>query len=60
MHDSDELALLQDVLDEVVNGRTQGHHCPFCGAAPLEVMVDEGKVRIDCKDCGKYFEGLRG
>ena len=57
-HDSDELMLLQDVLDEVVNGRTKGHHCPFCGASPLKVEVDEGKVRLDCSDCGKFFEGM--
>lgn len=53
----DDLVLLQDVLDEVVNGRTQGHGCPFCGAGPLDVQVDEGDVRLDCPDCGKHFEG---
>lgn len=55
--DSDDLVLFRDVLDEVVNGRTQGHACPFCGEGPLDVDLDEGGVRIKCPSCGKFFEG---
>ncbi len=55
---SDEYALLQDVLDEILAGRTQGHSCPFCGGGPLEVpLFDEGSVRVECPDCRKFFEG---
>ncbi|MFT7578507.1 MAG: hypothetical protein ACI9MR_000165 [Myxococcota bacterium] len=55
---SDQYALLQDVLDEILAGRTEGHPCPFCGAGPLAVpKFDEGEVRVECSDCGKFFEG---
>jgi len=55
---SDEYALLQDVLDAIVGGETQGHACPFCGGGPLEVPVfDEGGLRVECPDCKKFFEG---
>lgn len=53
----DDLVLLQDILDEVVNGRTKGHPCPFCGNGNLNAVLDEGGVRIECPSCGKYFEG---
>lgn len=53
----DDLVLLQDVLEECVNGRLKGHTCPFCGGGPLEVSLDEGTLRIDCPGCGKFFEG---
>ncbi|MGM0576309.1 MAG: hypothetical protein ACQEXJ_11315 [Myxococcota bacterium] len=56
----DDLLLLQDVLDEVVGGRTEGHPCPFCGEGPLDVTLDEGGVRIECPSCGKFFEGRFG
>ena len=54
---SDDMVLLQDILDEVVNGRTTGHPCPFCGKGPLDAKLDEGGVRIECPSCGKFFEG---
>jgi hypothetical protein len=55
--DSEDLLLLQDVLDEVVNGRTKGHSCPFCAEGTLDVSIDEGSVRIRCPSCGKFFDG---
>ena len=55
--DSDALLLLQDVLDEVVGGRTQGHICPLCEGGTLEVQLDEGSVKLSCAACGKFFEG---
>lgn len=60
MHDSesDQVALLQDILDDILAGRTEGHACPFCGAGPLEVpIIDEGQVRVECPSCRKFFEG---
>ena len=53
----DDLVLLQDVLEECVNGRTEGHVCPFCGGGPLEVAMTEGTLRINCPGCGKFFHG---
>ena len=53
----DDLVLLQDVLEECVNGRTAGHACPFCGGGPLEVALNEGVLRVECPGCGKFFEG---
>lgn len=49
--------VLQDVLDEIVSGRTEGHACPFCGAGQLSVELDEGRLRVECPACGKFFEG---
>lgn len=58
---SDDIVVLQSILDDVVNGRTEGHDCPFCGGGPLDVVRnDEGSVRLECPDCRKYFEGRFG
>ncbi len=54
---SERLSELQSILDECVNGRTEGHDCPFCGGGPLAVTVDEAVVRLECPTCRKYFEG---
>ena len=53
----DDLLLMQDVLEACINGRTQGHNCPFCGGGPLDVALNEGVLRVDCPSCGKFFEG---
>ena len=59
MSQEEDLMVLQDVLDEVLGGRTEGHACPFCGGGPLDVQLDEGRLRIDCPGCRKFFEGYR-
>jgi hypothetical protein len=58
----DEEALLawQDVLDEVMAGRTKGHRCPFCREAEVTVDQDGARLRIDCPKCHKFFEGRLG
>ena len=54
----DDLVLLQDVLEECVNGRTEGHKCPFCREGSLTVKVEESvSVRMECDECRKFFEG---
>ena len=53
----EELVVLQDILDECINGRLAGHACPFCGHKPLDVNLDEGHLRIECSGCKKFFEG---
>jgi len=56
--ESDQYAQLQDILDEVLAGRTEGHPCPFCGGGPLQVAkLDEGSMRLECPSCRKFFEG---
>lgn len=54
---ADDMVLLQDILDEIVNGRTKGHPCPWCSRGPVDAKLDEGGVRVQCPDCGKFFEG---
>ncbi len=56
--ESEQYAQLQEVLDEILAGRTEGHPCPFCGQGPLKVTrFDEGSVRLECPTCRRFFEG---
>ncbi len=60
MEDREEqLSRLQDVLDQVVAGRTAGHLCPICGKAELEAELSEDGffVRLACPACRLSFEG---
>lgn len=59
MSDADEAQLTYwyDVVEEVVNGRPDGHSCPYCGATPLKVEVTGARFRITCSACGEYLEG---
>ena len=59
MSDSNEAQLTYwlDVLEEVVNGRTDGHACPFCSAVPLDAKADGAYVEVKCTTCGEYFKG---
>lgn len=61
MNEGDEAQLTYwlDVLEEIVNGRTDGHSCPFCGESPLKVKVEGFRIRVDCTSCGEYFAGMR-
>jgi ribosomal protein L37AE/L43A len=56
-HDYDELVVWQDILDEVMAGRTQGHRCPYCNADKLQVEKTPAQVFIKCSECGKTFKG---
>jgi ribosomal protein L37AE/L43A len=56
--ESEQYAQLQEILDEIVAGRTDGHACPFCGQGPLKVpRLDEGGVRLECPGCRRFFDG---
>ena len=57
MSQDEDLMVLQDVLDEIVGGRTDGHVCPFCSGGTLAVEFDEGRLRLECPQCRKFFEG---
>ena len=57
-YDMDALSALQDILEEVINGRPDGHRCPFCGEGVLTAKVEpDVKVRLECPSCKKFFEG---
>lgn len=57
-HDYEELSMWQDILDEVLAGRTDNHTCPFCGKKEVEASTEQGQVRVQCLACGKYVEGM--
>lgn len=48
----------QDIIQEVLAGRTEGHKCPMCGDGDLECDADDLHVRIRCLKCGRFFEGM--
>ena len=50
--------VLQSVLDDVVNGRTEGHTCPFCNEGTLSCSFEDGVVIIECPHCRKRVEGI--
>ena len=47
----------QDVLDEVVAGRTGDLSCPHCKHRPLVVEEVEHATRISCPRCLKFIQG---
>lgn len=47
-----------DIIQAVVAGRTDGHKCPICGDGELDCRVDEAFVRLECRRCGRFFEGM--
>lgn len=55
--DYDELSVWQDVLDEVLNGHTDGLECPFCGKKAIEADLDGPSIRVQCTECGRWIEG---
>ena len=52
-----ELMIWQDILDQVINGRLDGHMCPFCHESTVKAEADEAYVKVVCEGCGKWFEG---
>ncbi len=58
--DDEALIIWQDVLDEVLAGRTQNLSCPHCGKQPLEVTEEGMRTRIRCPHCNQYIEGSFG
>ncbi len=55
--DYDKLVIWQDILDEIMAGRTQGHRCPKCRAQGLEVEHTPAQIFIKCNECGITFRG---
>lgn len=55
--DVDALSMYEDIVQEVLAGRTEGLHCPVCKEGELECEYDGNRVFVKCKDCGRFFEG---
>jgi len=51
-------SLYEDIINEVMAGRVDGHKCPSCGDGELECTVDEARLLVSCPKCGRYFEGM--
>lgn len=59
--DYEALSEFQDILEEVMNGRTGGHRCPLCSKGVLVAHVEEDvKVRLECPNCRKFIEARLG
>jgi hypothetical protein len=57
-YDMDALSALQDILEECINGRHEGHKCPLCKEGTLAAtIVEDVSVRLECDGCRKFFEG---
>jgi len=56
--DVEALKTFEPVIQEVIAGRTEGHKCPFCLEGDLECTFDGYNMKIVCKSCGKFFEGM--
>lgn len=58
-NDVDALYLYDNIIQEVMSGRTEGHKCPICGDGDLDCRYDEDmKIFIKCQKCGRFFEGM--
>jgi ribosomal protein S27E len=55
--DEEALVVWQDVLDEIMAGRTANLGCPYCKHRPMTVEELEGSTRISCSKCGKFIQG---
>jgi hypothetical protein len=54
-------SILWDITEECINGRTEGHKCPFCTEGSLVCTVVEGvSIRLECEGCRKVFDGRIG
>jgi uncharacterized protein (DUF983 family) len=56
--DVEALKTFEPVIQEVIAGRIEGHKCPFCREGDLECTFDGLNIKIVCKNCGKFFEGM--
>ncbi len=56
--DLDTLEVYGDIIQDVLAGRSEGHKCPICGDGELDCRADEAVVRLECRKCGRFFEGM--
>ena len=57
-NDMDALDKYQDIIQEVLAGRVDGQHCPYCETGVLKINFDGSKMMIKCPECGRFFEGM--
>ncbi len=48
----------QDIIQDVLAGRMEGHKCPYCNKGELEIKFDGSRMYIKCPECGRFFEGM--
>jgi len=51
-------SLYEEIVSEVLAGRTEGHKCPVCVEGELDCSADDMHVMLKCKKCGRFFEGM--
>ncbi len=57
MDEEEEALIWQDVLDDIVAGRTSNLVCPFCKKGPITVDQTPLKTKVECKACRRFIEG---
>ncbi len=55
--DEEQLVDWYDVVQQVANGRTDGHTCPACGEGRLDASFEVYRVTVRCPSCGQGFVG---
>jgi hypothetical protein len=53
----DDIIYWQEVLDEVMAGRTAALVCPFCQRGRVELTEKGRLTRLECSSCHKFIEG---
>lgn len=54
----EDYVVLEPIINAVYHGQMNDHICPFCKKGELKCTIDEFQIRIECPNCGKFFEGL--
>jgi hypothetical protein len=49
-------SLWYEIVEAVVQGRTQGLVCPECQREGLEVSEEQGRAKVSCAGCKRSVE----
>jgi transcription elongation factor Elf1 len=55
--DEDQLVDWYEVVQQVANGRTDGHTCPVCNEGQLTASLELYRITVRCSSCGQGFTG---
>ncbi len=55
--DEDQLVDWYEVVQQVANGRTDGHVCPVCKEGQLQAALEVYRITVRCPSCGEGFTG---